>query len=91
MTITDIISRNYNKLYKLLPNIDSEVHDGLCFDDIFHNVLISAIKKYKKEDLEEEIGYELVKKMLLTEILFSKGRKVANWLYWLMCLLKRLL
>lgn len=78
MKIEDIINEKYEYFHSLLPNTDISIYDGYTFEDILSNVLLTAIKKFKAKDIEEEEGFEYIKKTLLTEILFSKKRKVKD-------------
>lgn len=80
MGINQIIDSRYQDLAKLLKNTDTIVISGLTFDDIMHNVLITQIKKYAKQDMDPDEGYELLKHAVLTEFLFlpkKKGKEVV--------------
>lgn len=78
MTINEIIDKNYDCFYKMLPYPNKEIYDGLTMEDIFHNVLVTAINKFENSEIEEKEGFEYVKKTLLMEILFSKKRIKSN-------------
>lgn len=78
MTINKIIQKHYEQFYKMLPYPNKEIYDGLTMEDIFHNVLVTAINKFENSEIEEKEGFEYVKKTLLMEILFSKKRIKSN-------------
>ena len=80
MGINEIISNRYQDLSKLLKNTDTIVFNGMTYDDIFHAVLITQIKKYDGKQLDPDAGYELVKHAVLTEFLFlpkKKGKQIV--------------
>lgn len=75
MGINEIINRRYSELYKMLRDADKTLYESITVEDLFHEVLLTAMKKYKDKDITEEEGFEYLKKTLLREILFSKKRK----------------
>lgn len=75
MQIRKIIDKYYNNLHSLLPSTDIEIYNGYTYEDILNNVIITAINKWKNVEIDEETGYNYVRKTLLTEILFAKKRK----------------
>lgn len=60
---------------KLLKQTDTIVLSGMTYDDIFHQVLITQLKKYRDKDFVPDEGYELLKHSLLTEFLFLPKKK----------------
>lgn len=74
MTISDIITKYYTEFHSMVRNADVSVENGNTTDDIFQNVMVTALRKYKGE-IDEEEGYNYIKKTLLTEFHFSKKRK----------------
>jgi hypothetical protein len=75
MTVDEIISQRYQDLQKLLKNTDTIVYEGLTYDDILNNVLITQLRKFKDTDLDPEEGFEAIKRAVLTEFLFLPKKK----------------
>lgn len=75
MTINEIISKYYGTFRQMLPCQNQTIYDGNTSEDMLHNIIITAINKYGNRQVEEEAGYEYLKKTLLMEIKFSKKRK----------------
>lgn len=75
MTVDEIISQRYQDLQKLLKNTDTIVYEGLTYDDILNNVLITQLRKFKDQDLDPEEGFEAIKRAVLTEFLFLPKKK----------------
>ena len=63
----------------MVRNTDTVIEEGLTYEDIFSNVMYTALKKYKG-DISEEEGYEYIKKTLLLEFYFSPKRKKRDML-----------
>ena len=74
MTINDIISKYYNEFSGMVRNPDVVIENGNTPEDVFQNVMMTALKKYKGE-VEEREGYDYIKKTLLMEMFFSPKRK----------------
>lgn len=75
MKVNDVISKYYSSWYKMLKNSDLIICDGNTYEDIYHNILITAMNHYGKRDVDEQECYEYIKKTLLTEFLFVVKRK----------------
>ena len=75
MTVNEIISQRYQDLKKLLKNTDVLIFNGLCYDDLLNNILITQLKKYRGIDLDPEEGFEAIKHAVLTEFLFIPKKK----------------
>lgn len=74
MSIGDIITLHFMEFSGMVKNTDTVVEEGLTYEDIFTDVMITALKKFKG-DVDEHEGYEYIKKTLLLEFYFSKKRK----------------
>lgn len=74
MTIKDIITKYYAVLHK---EVDGElvISQGRTTEDILQDVCITAMRKYKEQDITEEEGLGYLKKTLFTEKHFSWNRK----------------
>ena len=75
MTINQVLQLTYPKLRKMIPNDDVIVYDGLTFDDICNDAMITVLNHFKAKNITQEEGYEYAKKTLLMEITFSHKRK----------------
>lgn len=74
MSIRDIISKHYNELLNQCT-CDKVVSQGRTECDILQDVCITAMRKYKESNIDEEEGYSYLKKTLFTEKHFQYSRK----------------
>ena len=74
MTINDILAKHYNKL-KQEVNGELVISQGRTTEDILQDVCITALRKYKNQDISEEEGLQYLKKTLHAEKYFSWNRK----------------
>lgn len=74
MKINDILEKHYNTLKKEV-NGELVISQGRTTEDILQDVCITALRKYKNQDIEEEEGLAYLKKTLFTEKHFSWNRK----------------
>ena len=74
MRIADVITAHFMEFSGMVKNTDTVIEEGLTYEDIFSNVMITALKKFKG-DVDEREGFEYIKKTLLMEFLFCKKRK----------------
>lgn len=74
MTINEIIEKHYTELHK---EVDGElvISQGRTSEDILQDVCITAMRKYRQNDITEEEGLTYLKKTLFTEKHFSWNRK----------------
>ena len=75
MTIDEIIGKYYEKLKSYASKCDKHIYCGYTQEDIFHNTLMYAMRKYKDKDLDENEGFRTVRKMIKTEIKFAYRKK----------------
>lgn len=74
MTIADIITRYYDILHKEL-DCELVISQGRTSEDILQDICITALRKYKDNQITEEEGLAYLKKTLYTERHFSWNRK----------------
>lgn len=74
MKIGDVICLHFMEFSGMVRNTDTVIEEGNTYEDIFQDVMITALKKFKGEVTEQE-GYDYIRKTLLTEFFFSKKRK----------------
>ena len=74
MTISEILSKHY---YNLQREVSGElvISQGRTTEDILQDVCLTAMRKYKQNEIEEEEGLNYLKKTLFTEKHFSWNRK----------------
>ena len=77
MTINDIITKYYYTLHKEV-NGELVISQGRTTEDILQDVCITAMRKYKNHQVEEEEGLNYLKKTLFTEKHFSWNRKKSE-------------
>ena len=74
MTIATIIDKYYNHLHREV-NGEMVISQGRTTEDILQDVCLTAMRKYKQNEIEEEEGLNYLKKTLFTEKHFSWNRK----------------
>lgn len=79
MRINDVICLHFMEFSGMVRNTDTVIEEGNTYEDIFQDVMITALKKFKGEVTEQE-GYDYIRKTLLTEFFFSKKRKKRDLL-----------
>ena len=72
-TIRDIISKHYDELLSQC-SCDKVISQGRTECDILNDVCITAMRKFRENNIEEEIGYSYLKKTLFTEKHFQYSR-----------------
>ena len=74
MKIGDVITKYFDQLHNEV-NGELVISQGRTTEDIFQDVCITAIRKYKDSDVDEEEALNYLKKTLFTEMHFSWNRK----------------
>lgn len=74
MNIGEIITKYYNEFSGMVRNPDVVIENGNTMEDVFQSVMVTALKKFWG-DVEEDEGYNYIKKTLLYEFHFSYKRK----------------
>ena len=80
MTIGEIITKHFNEFSGMVKNTDIVIEEGNTYEDIFQNVMMTALKKYKDKEVDENEGLEYIKKTFLLEVFFSPKRKNRDML-----------
>lgn len=78
MTINEVITKHFFQLKALAKPSDIPVYNGNMIEDIFQSCFITAIKKFKNKDVDENIALEYLKRTILNEIKFSYRRKAKD-------------
>lgn len=73
MTINDIISKHYDELLQQC-SCDKVISQGRTECDILQDVCVTAIRKFRDKEIEEEEGLAYLKKTLFTEKHFQRKR-----------------
>lgn len=74
MKVGDVITKYFDQLHNEV-NGELVISQGRTTEDIFQDVCITAIRKYKDSDVDEEEALNYLKKTLFTEMHFSWNRK----------------
>ena len=74
MKIREIISKHFERLHKEV-NGELVISQGRTTEDILQDVCITAMRKFKDQDITEEEGLTYLQKTLFTEMHFSWNRK----------------
>lgn len=77
MKINDILAKHYDTLKKEV-NGELVISQGRTTEDILQDVCITAMRKYKEQEIDEEEGLAYLKKTLFTEKHFSWNRKAGE-------------
>ena len=74
MTISNIITKHYDELLAQC-SCDKVISQGRTECDILQDVCITAMRKYKGKEIDEEEGISYLKRTLFTEKHFQYSRK----------------
>ena len=74
MTIGKIIDKYYDELLSQCT-CDKVISQGRTECDILQDVCVTAMRKYKEKDIDEEEGYTYLRKTLFMEKHFQYSRK----------------
>lgn len=74
MTINDVVSKYYNKLYNSVVKHNKVISQGRTPEDLLNDVCLTALRKFGDEDIEEIDGLNYLKKTLFTENHFQYNR-----------------
>lgn len=72
-TINEVISKHYNELREKV-NADVVVSMGRTGEDILQDVCVTAMRKFKDKQIDEDEGLGYLKKTLFTEQHFQLAR-----------------
>lgn len=78
MTIGSIINAHFWELSAMCRDIDKTISNSQTSEDVFQNVMVTAMRKYKEKEIGEEEGFDYLKKTLLLELHFQFKRKVKE-------------
>ena len=73
MTISEIITKYYDELHDKCET-DVAISMSRTGEDILQDVCITAMRKYKEKNIDEEEGLAYLKKTLFTEQHFQHAR-----------------
>ena len=74
MTISNIIEKYYYDLKAKCHNDDIAISMGRTSEDILQDVCLTALRKFKTKDIDEQIGLSYLEKTLWYELKFQKNR-----------------
>lgn len=74
MTINQIITKHYDALLEQC-SCDKVISQGRTECDILQDVCVTAIRKFKEKEIEEDEGLSYLKRTLFTEKHFQYSRK----------------
>lgn len=74
MNVNDVITKHYDELHKYVSN-NVVISLSNTEEDILHNVLITAMNKYKNDEVEEAECLAYIKKTLYYEQKFQQKKK----------------
>ena len=81
MTIGGIIEKNYDYLQSFLKRRDVVVGQHITSEDVFQNVMVMALNKYKDKDVDESEGLAYLRKSLAMELKFQYKKIDKKELY----------
>lgn len=74
MTIREVIDKHYQELLDEC-SCDKVISQGRTECDILQDVCITAMRKFKEKEIDEDEGLSYLKKTLFTEMHFQFARK----------------
>lgn len=75
MTIGDVIERNYDALLKMVKRKDIVISCHKTPMDVFQDVMVTAVQKYKDNDIEEAEGMAYLRKAVAMAMKFQYNKK----------------
>ena len=75
MKINEVIEKHYGELSGMCWNCDKIISQTKTSEDIFQDVIVVALNKYKNKDIDEETALDYIKKTLLLEFHFQPKRQ----------------
>lgn len=74
MTINEIIEKYHEKLFSMVKRRDVVVSLNQTSEDVYQNVIVTAIKKYRDTDIDEMEGYRYLEKSLKAELHYQYNK-----------------
>lgn len=81
MTIQQVITSNYYRLKSKCHNDYKVISLSRTSEDILQDVCLTAMRKFKGKDIEEQIGVEYLEKTLYYELRFQRNRVDTRVVY----------
>lgn len=74
MKIEDIIEKYYEHFYNKIVRHNKVISQGRTPEDLLNDVCLTALRKYKNKEIDENEGYNYLKKTLYMENIFQYKR-----------------
>lgn len=81
MTIQQVITNNYYRLKSKCHNDYKVISLSRTSEDILQDVCLTAMRKYKGKEIDEQIGVEYLEKTLFYELKFQRNRVDTNMVF----------
>ena len=75
MTINTIIEKHYSELQSMCWDTDKTISQSKTSDDVFQDVIVTALKKYRNKEIDEEEGLKYIKDNFCLEMHFQPKRE----------------
>lgn len=75
MKISEIVEKEYPRLLKMCTRTDCAIYGGKTSEDLLGEAVLTAMKKFGEEDIDEEEGSAYLQKTFLESCLFSWKKK----------------
>jgi len=75
MKIGEVIERNYDALLKMVKRRDIVISCHKTPMDVFQDVMVTAVQKYKENDIEEADGMAYLRKAVAMAMKFQYNKK----------------
>lgn len=75
MTIGEIIERHHQELLKMVKRRDVVISCNKTPMDVFQDVMVTAIQKYKEDDINEAEGVAYLRKAVAMAMKFQYNKK----------------
>ena len=78
MTINEAVSRWYGHFIKFAKNTDVILYDGNSTDDVVHNMILMALRKWGDDDVDEHVLYDYLQKSIAMQLKLSRKKKSSK-------------
>lgn len=78
MTINEAVSRWYGHFIKFAKNTDVILYDGNSTDDVVHNMILMALRKWGDDDVDSQALYDYLQKSIAMQLKLSKKKKSSR-------------
>lgn len=75
MTIKEAIDKWYRHFIAFAKNTDTLVYNGRSTDDIVHDMMLMALRKWGEDNVDGQVLYDYLQKSIAMQLKLSKKKK----------------